>query len=209
MSPQPRLVRLPEWEGTLTGMGTNRNTDSESAYISDQLHEMAAALGVSQTELARRVGIDRRTFNPYWTGARPAGLPTIRKIALATGRSVAWLLGEGMGRPVVGYADERGRVIMTSPLTAPSTIKFAQAAGPFAAGTDVLVDPAEAYTEDAYMLIRPAGSEEAWFAWGRIEGGLRLLDRLDGELHVFTEARYAVVGVIVGMVVKPPRPLSV
>lgn len=209
MSPHPRLVRLPEWPCTLAGMGTNRNTDSESAYIGDQLQEMAAAMGVSQTELARRVGIDRRTFNPYFTGARPAGLPTIRKIALATGRSVAWLLGEGMGRPVVGYADERGRVTMTSPLTSPSIIKLPVAAGPFAAGTDVLVDPSDTYAAHSYMLVRPRTGDETWFTWGREEGGLKLLDRLDGELHVYAESRYEVVGVIVGMVVKPPPPLSV
>lgn len=209
MSPHPRLVRLPEWESTLAGMGTNRNTDSESAYISDQLQELAASMGLSQTELSRRVGIDRRTFNPYWTGARPAGLPTIRKIALATGRSVAWLLGEGMGRAVVGIADERGRVTMTSPLTSPSIIKLPVAAGPFAAGTDVLVDPSSSYAADTYMLVRPRTGGEEWFAWGRVEGGLKLLDRLDGELHVYADARYEVVGVIVGMVVKPPRPLSV
>jgi transcriptional regulator with XRE-family HTH domain len=184
-------------------------TSSESAYIGAQLQELAAQMGISQAELSRRVGIDRRTLNPYWTGARPAGLPTIRKIAQATGRSVAWLMGEGMGRPVVGIADPRGRVTMQSPLTTPSIVRFPQSVGPFAAGTDVLVDPCrDAYEAGVYMLVRTRETGDSFFAWGRVEGTVNLLDRLDGELHVYVAARYEVVGVIVGMVVPPPRPLS-
>lgn len=210
MSSGVRLVQFAEWRANLAGMVTSRdNTDSESAYIGGQLQELAASMGVSQTELARRVGIDRRTFNPYFTGLRPAGLPTIRKIALATGRSVAWLLGEGMGRAVVGNADALGRVTMTSPLTNPAIVKFVQQAGPFAAGTDVLVDPWVGYSVGKYMLVRSRTGQDTWFAWGRLDGALKLLDRLDGELHVYSEARYEVIGVITGMVVPVPPPASV
>lgn len=212
MSSHHRPVLLRAVACTATTMAT-RDTDdtsSDSAFIGAQLQELASSLGISQAELARRVGIDRRVLNPYWTGLRPAGLTTIRKIALATGRSVAWMLGEGMARPVVGGADPRGRVTMQSPLTTASIVRFPQQAGPFAAGSEVHVDPCrDAYEAGQYMLIRTRETGDMFFAWGRVEGTVNLLDRLDGELHVYVAARYEVVGVIVGMVVPPPRPLSV
>lgn len=209
MSPQSRLVTLSDWSCSVIYMTTKNDVDTaESADISKPLQELSKSLGVSQAELARRVGIDRRTFNPYFTGARSAGLPTIRKIAQATGRTVAWLLGEEVGRAVIGTCDARGRVSMSSPVSSPSIVKFIEASGAFPAGVDVFVDPTETYAAKQYMLVKTRGSEECWFAWGRSQGELLLLDRLDGELHVYNSTRYEILGVIVGMVVAPPVPLS-
>jgi DNA-binding XRE family transcriptional regulator len=208
MSPVRRVVCFAKVIGMLANMAHEHDTTTESAYISEQLKQLAASLGLSQSALARMCGIDRRTFNPYYTGARPAGLPTIRKIAIATGRSMAWLLGEAVGRPVVGTADNFGRVTMTSPITAPSIVMFVGSVGPFKAGMPVQVDPASSFSPGEYMLVRTRETGDAWYAWGRLEGRLSVLDRLDGELHIYDPARYEVIGLVVGMVVKPPPPPS-
>lgn len=114
---------------------------AESADISERLQELARQLGITQAELARMLEISRQTFNPYFTGARGVGLPTLRKIA------------EKSGRPRLDDGDP-------------------------------------------------------WLAFARSEGSAPLLDRMNGEVHVYSPDRYTVVGVIVGVLVRPPRPLS-
>jgi hypothetical protein len=83
------------------------------------------------------------------------------------------------------------------------------ASGDFPAGTQLLVDPCAAFMVDAWMVARSRVSDDPpWIAWGRAEGSTRLLDRLNGELHVYDASRYDILFVIVGVLSPPPRPAS-
>lgn len=78
---------------------------TESADISARLQELARQLGINQAALARLLGISRQTFNPYFTGTRGAGLPTIRKAAQRGGPR--W---ERAARDGEGYDSRRHRL---------------------------------------------------------------------------------------------------
>lgn len=123
---------------------------------------------------------------------------------------MAWFLGEDSGRAIVGTADAMGRVKMTSHTLSPGLIAFPVACGAaFPAGAVAFVDPGSAYLDGEYLLVRPRLDDgDPWLAFARSEGSAPLLDRMNGEVHVYSPDRYTVVGVIVGVLVRPPRPLS-
>lgn len=151
---------------------------TESADISARLQELARQLGINQAALARLLGISRQTFNPYFTGTRGAGLPTIRKAAQRSGRTVSWFLGEDAGRAVIGTADAMGRVTMTTQTMSPGIVAFPVASGPFPAGSQAFVDPCTVFLEGKYLLVTSKGEPEPWLAFARERGGLKLLDRM-------------------------------
>lgn len=86
----------------------------ESVFIHKRLQRLAKELGVTQAELGRILDIKRQVLNPYFTGARGAGVQIIRRAAAKSGRTVAWMLGEDAGRAVIGTSDAQGNVIMTT-----------------------------------------------------------------------------------------------
>lgn len=88
---------------------------------------------------------------------------------------------------------------------APGFVYFAEAAGPFAAGERVLVDPTDAWSDDRWLLVAPRKGGERFFAWAFQAGDLRMMERADGELIVFQDERHEVVGVIVGAITPPPE----
>lgn len=215
MSGHSRHVTLHAWPITIGGMSARTTIDHEdgphlaepeSADISDRLQLLARQLGMTQAELGRFLAIDRRTLSAIYTGAKGAGLPLIRRAAKKSGRAVSWLLGEEDSRALLAEIDQRGRLIVDSPqIKAPCRMLFPQAAGAFAAGSEIFVDPCEAFVADEYLIVRPHDASDAWIAFARHDG---TLDRLNGELHVYSPTRYAVIGMVVGVVVKPPKPLS-
>lgn len=75
-------------------------------------------------------------------------------------------------------------------------------------GAQVFVDPCTSYMESRWLLVREAGEAEPWFAWARVAGDHRFLERPAGAVHVYAEGRYEIVAVIVGVLAAPPGPLS-
>lgn len=73
----------------------------------DRLKETRHKAGISQSELARRVGVTSRTIQNYELGSRkPQQMEIVQKLADALGTTTAYLLGSE-GSFIVG-AYERG-----------------------------------------------------------------------------------------------------
>lgn len=172
--------------------------------VSERLQLLAKQLGVSQAKLAQLLDTHRSVLNPYFTGARPAGLPMLRRWSTASGRTVAWLMGEDVGRSVIGTLDATGRVAMDSKRITIGIIAVPSATRDFPAGTQLLVDPASAFVPGAWLLVRVRGGDDDWIAWAS-DDGRGTLDRANGELHSYDPERYEITGMIVGQIVPPPK----
>ncbi|WP_162652142.1 helix-turn-helix transcriptional regulator [Lentilitoribacter sp. Alg239-R112] len=58
-----------------------------------RLKERAKQLGVSNSEAARRAGLEERRYGHYVTGRNEPDLATLKRIAEALGTTPNWLLG--------------------------------------------------------------------------------------------------------------------
>ena len=65
--------------------------------FSKQLRLRAETLGLSNAEVARKVGLSERRYSHYTTGAREPDLATLVRIAKALGTTPNELLGFGEG----------------------------------------------------------------------------------------------------------------
>lgn len=196
----------------LPSMANDTTTPSakhEGLKIGARLQELGASLGLNQRQLALRSGIDPRHFNSFWNDRRTASFEVIVKVAHRTGRSVAWVCGEEEARPQIGIADAIGRVTMSAQTMTAGVIYFAEASGPFPAGTRLFVDPSDAFVVGKWMLLRTrARPDETWLAWGQADGGIDFVQRSDGEVFRYHATRHEVLGVVAGMLMPPPSPLS-
>lgn len=69
----------------------------EYAYLGRQLATAREALGLSQAEAAKLIGISQGTYSGYETGTRRIKLPMLQQIAKAYDVTVDWLIGSGSG----------------------------------------------------------------------------------------------------------------
>jgi transcriptional regulator with XRE-family HTH domain len=209
-------VTLCPWPDIVDVMATDDPSDRgatgdngpEGVFIGARLKELAHTLGLNQNQLAVRCGIDRRTFNPYWTDRRKCGLPTVIKIAKATGRSIAWLLGEGAARPVLGTVDAQGHLSMKTPMLVPGVLLLVDTTPWWPAGTQLYVDPTTAFVVDEYLVLQTRGGAVPWVCWAEERGGLRLLRRPSGEVVVYDERHHELLGLISGVLSAPSKPPS-
>ncbi len=73
----------------------------------EKLREMRRAAGLSQAELARRVGVTERTIQNYEMGSRkPQQMDIVRRLAEELGCPMEYLLGTADSHVVAAY--ERG-----------------------------------------------------------------------------------------------------
>lgn len=95
----------------------------EYAYIGMKLATVREALGLSQAEASKLIGIPQGTYSGYETGTRRINLSMLQKIAKAYNVTFDWLIGSGSG--LVGssfdslsasYSDEEQRKILASNL---------------------------------------------------------------------------------------------
>lgn len=180
---------------------------TEGLYIGARMKELAALSGLNQRKFALRVGIDPRHFNAFWTDKRPASFETIVKVARATGHSIAWVCGEVDGRPQLGTVDHQGRITMPADTLSPGILYFAEASAHFAVGARLFVDPAERFVPGQWLVVRTVNDHVPWLGWSS-SGQVETLERCDGELVVYNPDRHAVIGVVAGMLVVPPPPLT-
>ena len=76
--------------------------------FSNRLREKAKQLGISNAEVARRVGLDERRYAHYASGRREPDLATLVRIAETLGTTPSWLLGVSMrGKDITSSLIER------------------------------------------------------------------------------------------------------
>lgn len=61
--------------------------------FANRLKERARQLGISNSEVARRVGLEERRYGHYTTGRNEPDLETLKQIADVLGTTPNWLLG--------------------------------------------------------------------------------------------------------------------
>lgn len=209
-------MTLPPWLGTVDPMETGDTSDQvedgdngpKGRFIGPRLKELAHAFGLNQRQLALKLGADPKHFNGWWQNKRRASLISVCEMAERAGRSVAWMLGEEDARARLGTADAQGRVYMESKEVSPGVFYFTEASPDFPQGTPVFVDPTSAFVLDEWLLIKPTDGSTPWFGWANRIGDMDMLRRADGEEVRYVPTRHKVVGLIVGVLVKPSRPLS-
>lgn len=93
-------------------MSKKRIVDARSpeySALGRKLTEARNALGLTQAEAAKRIGIPQSTYSGYETGTRKVTLTTLKQIAAAYGVDVDTLIDTP--KRAVSLSDEAGRVL--------------------------------------------------------------------------------------------------
>lgn len=93
-------------------MSKKRIVDARSpeySALGRKLTEARNALGLTQAEAAKRIGIPQSTYSGYETGTRKVTLTTLKQIAAAYGVDVDTLIDTP--KKAVSLSDEAGRVL--------------------------------------------------------------------------------------------------
>lgn len=93
-------------------MSKKRIVDARSpeySALGRKLTEARNALGLTQAEAAKRIGIPQSTYSGYETGTRKVTLTTLKQIATAYGVDVDTLIDTP--KRAVSLSDEAGRVL--------------------------------------------------------------------------------------------------
>lgn len=207
LSPWPDNVDAMATRDT-SGEGESGDSKPKGLYIGARLQELAHVLGLNQRQLALRLKQDPKHFNAWWHNKRRAAFITIVEMAEAGGRSIAWLCGEEAARPLIGTVGAHGHLDMTSKDFEAGTIHFTEAAGQFPAGTKLMVDPTSVFVVGEYLIVQAGDAGVPWIVWAFQAGEMDMMLRLDGEELRYQPGRHKVIGLITGMVVRPPKPLS-
>lgn len=83
-------------------MAKNRTVEARSPeyeLLGKRIAEARVALGISQAEAARRIGISQSTYSGYETGTRRVKLSMLRQIASVYNVAVDWLIGTELSYP--------------------------------------------------------------------------------------------------------------
>lgn len=87
----------------------------EYAFLGQQLASAREALGLSQAEASKLIGISQGTYSGYETGTRRIRLPMLQQIAKAYDVTVDWLIGTSTGLGVADFdslsEDERNLIL--------------------------------------------------------------------------------------------------
>lgn len=184
--------------------GDEAGNGKDSYFIGEPLQRLASSLGIKNArQFALRYGLTYSHINNVWSGVRPAGMQTIRKIARATGRAVAYFIGEEMGLRVVGSMDTNGRVKMDARDKTSGMILLPEACPPFVAGARLVMEPS-VFRTDVWLVVRTLATGDEWIGWARDHAGMSLLVKPSGESIVYSAAVHEVVGAIVDVVSPPP-----
>ena len=92
-------------------MSKKRIVDARSpeySALGRKLTEARNALGLTQAEAAKRIGIPQSTYSGYETGTRKVTLTTLKQIAAAYGVDVDALIGTP--KKAVSLSEEAGQV---------------------------------------------------------------------------------------------------
>lgn len=93
-------------------MSKKRIVDARSpeySALGRKLTEARNAIGLTQAEAAKRIGIPQSTYSGYETGTRKVTLTTLKQIAAAYGVDVDTLIDTP--KRAVSLSDEAGRVL--------------------------------------------------------------------------------------------------
>lgn len=99
----------------------------EYAYIGMKLATVREALGLSQAEASKLIGIPQGTYSGYETGTRRINLSMLQQIADAYNVTVDWLIGTKAGLNVADFdsLSEQERNLILKYRAASSAIKEA------------------------------------------------------------------------------------
>lgn len=177
--------------------------DPESAYIGKALTALEAEWGIPRRELVKKLGISYSHFSNLVTDQRPAGLPTIRKIAEQSGRAMAFFFGDVEASTTIGTRGSTGVVSMLvdEPISLPGLVRVEAAAGPFKPG-DVLHISRGGWQRDRWGLVR----ERSCFviAWMHEDQGVKVYTGFDGKTALVRADE--VVGAVAAITTSAPMP---
>lgn len=176
--------------------------DPEGAFIGRALQALEAEAGMSRRELVEKLGISYSHFSNLVADIRPAGMPTIRRIAERSGRAMAFFFGDVQAATPIGTLTPSGAVqMMVDSPALPALIRVEATAGPFKPGDVLHITPGP-WTEGRWGLFKER--DEYVIGWMHSARNVQVYTGFDGKTVLVDPDR--VVGVVSTITTSAPPP---